>query len=211
MEINCGPVLVVDDDAGFRHLVGTLLRRAGYRTVPAADAYEALVAAREERPEVVVLDVRLPDVGGYEVCRQLRDEFGEQLPILFVSGDRTEAADRVAGLLIGGDDYLVKPFDPDELLARVRRMVTRSGALVARPETASRPTLFALTPRERQVLELLAQGLDGTAIAAELVLSPKTVSTHIQHILAKLGVHSRAQAVALAHGAGLVDGAAARV
>jgi DNA-binding NarL/FixJ family response regulator len=127
-------------------------------------------------------------------CRELRDRFGD-LPVVIVSGERTESFDRVAGLLLGAADYIVKPFDPDELVARVRRLVVRD-----RP----RPSATTLTGRERDVLRLLADGLDQRRIAAELFLSPKTVATHIQHILAKLGVHSRAQAVAVAHRDGLV-------
>lgn len=205
MDVNCGPVLVVDDDGGFRDLVRSLLGRAGYRTVEAADGHEALDAARRERPALVLLDVRLPGVGGYEVCRELRDEFGEQLPIVFISGERTDAGDRAAGLLIGGDDYVVKPFDADELIARVRRIFTRSGALAPPESDVPRSALASLTAREQQVLRFLAEGLNGTAIARELHLSPKTVGTHIQHILAKLGVHSRAQAVAFVHRTGLFD------
>jgi two-component system nitrate/nitrite response regulator NarL len=204
MESDCGPLLVADDDDDFRCLLATLLERAGYRTVQAADGYAALAVARDERPEVVLLDVRLPGLGGYEVCRRLRDEFGEQLPIVFVSGARTEAGDRAAGLLIGADDYVVKPFDPDELLARVRRLIVRAGAALPR-EVAVPAALSSLTTRERQVLRLLADGLDGSTIATELFLSPKTVATHIQRILAKLGVHSRAQAVALALRTGVAD------
>lgn len=204
MAYDCGPVLVADDNETFRQMLSSLLERAGYRTIAAADGEEALAAARLERPEVVLLDVRLPGVGGYEVCRQLRETYGEQLPIVFVSGERTDAPDRAAGLLIGGDDYLVKPFDPDELLARVRRLVVRSGAHSAQAKASSN-ALSKLTVREGQVLRLLADGLDGAAIARELFVSPKTVATHIQHILAKLGVHSRAQAVSLAHLAGFAE------
>ena len=79
---------------------------------------EALAAAVVERPAAVVLEVDLPDVDGFEVCRELRDRFGDRLPIVLVSGTRVSSHDRVAGLLIGADDYLVKPVDADELLVR---------------------------------------------------------------------------------------------
>jgi DNA-binding NarL/FixJ family response regulator len=149
-----------------------------------------------EEPALVVLDVHLPDISGYEVCRELRDMFGERLPILFLSGARTESYDRVGGLLLGADDYLVKPFAHDELLARVRRLLARS----ARDDEARQ---YDLTVREREVLEHLAAGQDQPTIAKELVISEKTIATHIQHILGKLGVHSRAEAVALAHRHGI--------
>jgi two-component system nitrate/nitrite response regulator NarL len=120
----------------------------------------------------------------------LPDSRAFALPIVFVSGTRTESGDRVAGLLVGGDDYLVKPFDPNELLARVRRLLP--------PRLAGGETTRKLTRRELDVLSLLVEGLSQSEIAEKLFISPKTVGKHIEHILAKLGVHSRAQAVALA-------------
>ena len=90
---------------------------------------EALAIAREKLPAAVVLEVVLPDMTGYDVCHRLRERFGEQLPIIFVSGTRTEPLDRVAGLLMGADDYVVKPFAREELVARVRRALKRSSSL----------------------------------------------------------------------------------
>jgi two-component system, NarL family, nitrate/nitrite response regulator NarL len=210
MALDCGPIVIVDDDDAFREFVSSLLVRTGYRTVEAANGDDVLAEVRREPPALVLLDVNLPGVSGYELCRQLRDEFGEQLPIVFVSAERTDSVDWAAGLLIGADDYIVKPFDPDEFVARVRRFLTRADALArsSRDASADRAVL-PLTPREREVLQLLAEGHDAAAIAGELYVSPKTVATHIQHILAKLGVHSRAQAVALAHRAGAYEPAKA--
>ncbi len=134
-----------------------------------------------------------------EVCRALREELGEELPIVFISGARTESYDRAVGLMVGADDYVVKPYASDELLARVRRLVRRARLSVAR--SASR-----LTPRELEVLELLAGGHSPHEISAGLFISAKTVSTHVEHIFTKLGVNTRAQAVALAYRDGLVAG-----
>ena len=103
----------------------TILTRAGYATLEAATGEAALEAAELNRPEAVVLDVQLPGISGYEVCRKL-DEHGDRPPVLFVSGARIESFDRVAGLLVGGDDYLVKPFAPDELLARLHALIRRA-------------------------------------------------------------------------------------
>jgi DNA-binding NarL/FixJ family response regulator len=206
LETDCGPLLIVDDDAAFRELVRSLLGRMGHPIVEAAGGEEALEAAFVERPSLVVLDVDLPGASGYEICRALRDVYGEDLPIVFVSGRRMEQLDLVAGLLIGADDYLVKPFPAAELLARVRRHLSRT------PRSANGGAGGArLTPREQEILDLLATGLDQRAIAERLVISPKTVATHIQRILGKLGVRSRAQAVAYAHRHGLVDAAPASV
>ena len=181
----------MDDDEKLRALLVELLARAGYRVHTAATGEAALDAARAGPPALVVLDVQLPGMSGYEVCRALRAAQGNSVRILFLSGARTEHLDRVAGLLLGGDDYLVKPFAPDELLARVH-------VLLRHAHPPSRDRLRDLTPRELQVLRLLAGGLDQKAVAARLVISPNTVATHIEHILGKLGARSRAHAVSLA-------------
>ena len=184
-------VLVVDDDEGFRASVRELLEAGGFRVLDAPDGLAALALARAERPAAVLLDVSMPELCGYEVCRALREEHGQAFPVMFVSGECTESFDRVAGLTIGADDYLTKPFEADELLARLRCLLRRYGTV----DTPVSP----LTEREQEVLALLAEGLDQAKIARRLVLSPKTVGTHIEHILAKLGAHSRAEAVALAY------------
>lgn len=204
---DCGRILIVDDDAGFRVFVAALLAEAGLtETVEATTGSEALASVREERPALVLLDVFLPDISGFQICRTLREEFGEDLPVIFVSGERVEPADRAVGLLVGADDYLVKPVDPDELLARLRRAITRSQHM---PPVATAPRALKLTAREHEVLDRLAQGQAQTEIAEALVIRPKTVASHVQRILAKRGVHSRAQAVAAAYQLGII-GAPAR-
>jgi DNA-binding response OmpR family regulator len=172
-----GPILVVDDDALFRELVTTILKRAGYRAVEAATGEEALDSAEREPPEVVVLDVHLPGVSGHEVCQKLRTG-QDGPPVLFVSGERIEAYDRVAGLLIGGDDYLVKPFAPDELLARVYALIRRAR------EAAPAP----LTSDERNLVRLLRQGLGAGEVAQRLGETPTTARDRVDELLSKLGV-----------------------
>ncbi len=198
---DCGPILIVDDDESFRAFVSRLVARAGYEPLEAGTGEDALAAARVERPALVLLDISLPDINGFEVCHQLRDEFGDELPIIFISGERIEPTDRAVGLLVGADDYVVKPFDSDELMARARRAIVRSQP--QRPD-AKIPRDLRLTGRELEVLEGLAEGLPAREIATKLVISPKTVASHVQRILAKLGVHSRAHAVALAYQSGLL-------
>ena len=195
-----GTILVVEDDDACRELIVELLGRLDCTVGEAASGQEALAAARANRPALVLLDVGIPGISGYEVCHQLRERFGHTLPVIFISGCRVETQDRIAGLLIGADDYIVKPFDGDELIARVRRLLVRNSGEghIERRRNGSAST-SSLTPREHEVLALLARGRNQMAIAAELVISPKTVATHIQRILSKLGVHSRAEAVALAH------------
>jgi len=186
-----GRVLVVDDDPAIRELIASTLAEHGFLTRRACDARETIYLMQRETADVVLLDVHLPDISGYQVCRRLRDDYGDAIGIILISGERMESMDRVAGMLLGADDYLVKPFVLDELLARVQRLARRTRPL---PRTA----VAGLTRRELEILRLLACGLDPAEIARDLVITPKTVEKHIEHILLKLGVHSRAQAVALA-------------
>jgi DNA-binding NarL/FixJ family response regulator len=185
-------VLIVEDNLEELSIEVSLLAQAGFLPVAASSGEAALALAHLEPPRVVILDVKLPGVSGYEVLRQLRTEFGDALSVLIVSGVRAEPYDRAAGLMAGADDYLVKPFAPEEFVARVRSLVRRTA-----PALDGVTTL--LTSRELEVLRLLSSGRSQRDIAEVLVLSPRTIGTHIEHILAKLGVRNRAQAVALAY------------
>ena len=186
-----GRVLVVDDDAVICELVASTLIEHGYATRRASDAREALYLVQREVPDVALIDVHLPDISGYQLCRTFRDDYGDSLGIILISGERKESMDRAAGLLLGADDYMVKPFVLDELLARVHRLARRSRPI-------ARTVVAGLTRRELEILRLLACGMDHVDIARDLVIAAKTVEKHIEHILLKLGVHSRAQAIALA-------------
>ena len=195
-------VVLVDVDDGFRTFLSAVLERAGYKTVGVTSAEEAFVEIAESRPEVVLTDVQLPGVSGYELCRQLKDEHGDRLAVVIVTGDRTEPFDRAAGILLGADDYMVKPVDAGELVARVWRLAGRSDG--PHQSQSRRPSgkLDVLSARERQVLDLLAGGSNQAEIAEALFISSKTVATHIQSVLTKLDVRSRTEAVVLALGSG---------
>jgi len=194
----CGPIAIADGDGRVRRSVSHLLEGASYATRSFADGRQVLEGARLEPPGLVILDTALPGLSAYEVCLRLREEFGQLLPIIFVSAERVEAHDRIAALELGADDVVAKPIHEGELLARVHRLLERTPTATAGKQ--------GLTPREREVLALLARGLTQRDIALELVVSPKTVGSHIQSVLGKLGVHSRTQAVALAFREGLLDG-----
>jgi DNA-binding NarL/FixJ family response regulator len=197
-------VLIVDGDERSRAQIARALERAGYATLDVESAGEAIEAARAN-VALVLLELELPDMTGYEVCRELRDEHGEGLPIFFMSGTRTEALDRVAGLLLGADDFIVKPFDRAELVARVHRFTSRREA-ARQPAQAVHDSDHAhLTDREHQILFRLAHGTAQKQIAEELSISPKTVATHIQNLFRKLDAHSRAELVARAWVLGLAE------
>jgi DNA-binding NarL/FixJ family response regulator len=153
---------------------------------------EALALARSAMPAAVILEVPLPGLSGYEVCHALKNDPGGDVPVIFLSGARTESYDRVAGLLLGADDYILKPYSAGELLARLTNLIRRS-----RSRTVG--VARRLTKRELEVLELLGDGLRHDVIARRLFISPKTVATHVEHILRKLGVRSRAEAIAVAY------------
>jgi DNA-binding NarL/FixJ family response regulator len=190
-------VLVVDDDERFGSFLSALLAGAGYRTVAAMSADEGSAAARATRIDVAIIDVVLPGRGGYSLCRELREEHDPDLPVMFVSGERADGLDRAAGIIVGGDDYLVKPVHPEELLARLRRLLDRAGTRFSAPAVD-------LSNREIEILQLIAEGCPPADVGRRLFIAPKTVSGHIQRIFVKLGVHTRAQAVAVAYEAGLV-------
>ena len=173
-------ILVVDDDAGVRQAVGRALAFEGYEVTQAGDGSEALRLITSERPDAIVLDVVMPEVGGLDVCRELRAT-GDDLPILVLTA-RHSVADRVAGLDAGADDYLVKPFALEELLARLRALLRRSeatadevltlGDLTLSPgsrlvERAGEPV--ELTRTEFNLLELLLRNA-GQVLTRELIL-----------------------------------------
>jgi two-component system, OmpR family, response regulator len=118
-------LLLVDDEENLRSMLDAALRHSGFDVVPVGTGREALDAVKAERPALIVLDVMLPDIDGFEVCRRLRTE-GDRTPVLFLTArDATE--DAVRGLTLGGDDYLVKPFSLEELVARIGSVLRRTG------------------------------------------------------------------------------------
>jgi two-component system OmpR family response regulator len=123
-------ILIVDDDLHIREVVRFALEQAGFRTVEAADGREALLRFESASPDLVVLDITMPEMDGTDVCRALRAR--SRVPIVFLSS-RDDEVDRVVGLELGGDDYVVKPFSPRELTARVRAVLRRATSPAADP------------------------------------------------------------------------------
>jgi DNA-binding response OmpR family regulator len=164
-------LLVVDDDKKIVDLVTAYLQRDGYRVLPAYDGLQALELARQKQPDLIVLDLMLPGIDGLDVCRVLRSE-GNRVPIIMLTA-KTLEEDRLAGLELGADDYVTKPFSPRELVARVRAVLRRAGEgqangppqvrcgdLVvdfARHEARVRGEAVHLTPKEFRLLEVLVR------------------------------------------------------
>jgi len=184
-------VLIVDEDESCREELARILGIHGYRVLEAETGDAALALARDRHLAAAILEIPLQGLSGYELCQQIKAENGPEVAVIFLTGARTEPYDRVAGLLLGADDYLVKPFLPGELVTRLDRFIGQRGA---RPAGGAN-----LTKREHEILELLGHGLPHAEIAGRLFISPKTVATHVEHILRKFGVRSRTQAVAVAY------------
>jgi DNA-binding NarL/FixJ family response regulator len=210
--VDCGTILIVDHDDASRLTAVQVAVRLGYEARPTPTADELLERLGSDAPTLAIVEVELDGpINGLEVMHQLHERFGANLPVILVSASRADALDRTAGLMLGADDYLAKPLHAGELLARVRRSLRRTSPAKANGnghgngDGNGHREDSNLSPREREILTLLAEGRTQGQIATELVISSKTVATHIQHILGKLGVQSRAQAVALAFRRGLVE------
>ncbi|ROP42878.1 response regulator transcription factor [Pseudokineococcus lusitanus] len=124
-------LLVVDDEPNIRELLSTSLRYAGFEVHTAPDGHEALRQAERVRPDLLVLDVMMPDLDGFAVTRRLRER-GRDTPVLFLTA-KDDLADRVQGLTVGGDDYVTKPFSLEEVVARIRAILRRTGGGAGAP------------------------------------------------------------------------------
>lgn len=222
-------ILVVDDDANIREVVCYALHKAGFATVTAADGAQALARFGAERPDLVVLDILMPELDGTEVCRRLRaDPRNAAVPIVFLSS-RDDEVDRILGLELGGDDYIAKPFSPRELVARVRARLRRPPPDAApAPLTHGRLRLDAeqykawwdereivLTLTEFGILRtLLARPgrvctrdqLMNEAYALHKIVSDRTIDSHVRRVRAKLNAVG-ADPIETVHGIGYKLGA----
>jgi DNA-binding response OmpR family regulator len=143
-----GPILIVEDDKKTASLIALYLEREGYQTIMAYDGGQALDLARQHKPMFVILDLMLPVMDGWEVCRQLRQS--SDVPILILSA-REEEVDRVSGLTLGADDYVVKPFSPRELVARVKAILRRGRLATAKDHKLLSLGDLVLDPEKRRV------------------------------------------------------------
>jgi DNA-binding response OmpR family regulator len=210
-ETSQGTVLVVDDEPTIVDVVGRYLERAGYETLEAADGPAALRVAEEGRPDLIVLDVMLPGLDGIEVMRQLHERPGKPVPVILLTA-RGEESDRLAGLRRGADDYVVKPFSPKELVARVdavMRRVSPPAEEAAAPievgplrvDPAMRTVSLegeevSLTQREFDLLAFLAAH-PGQVFSRDQLMDAvwdlpsfndtSTVTVHVRRLRAKLG------------------------
>ncbi|RWF67396.1 MAG: response regulator transcription factor [Mesorhizobium sp.] len=217
-------ILVADDDPHIREIICFALEKAGMKTAAVADGAAALQAVERRAPDLIVLDIGMPEMDGLEVCRRLRQR--SDVPVLFLSA-RDEEIDRILGLEMGGDDYVTKPFSPRELVARVNVILRRAvveedaddrqfahGKLVLVP--ASHAASFEGKPLTLTAIEFaILKGFLGrpqhvlgrdavmaNAYQSNIHVSERTVDSHIRNIRAKLAAVGCSDAIATVHGVG---------
>ena len=200
-------VLVVDDDGKIIKILKIYLQQDGYEVYTALDGDEALRLAREKHPEVIILDLLLPGIDGYEVCKTLRAE--SEVPIIMLTA-RTAEQDMIKGLDLGADDYVIKPFSPREIAARVRAVLRRMPGLGHMPEELKSGSLkinfvrhevslngkdISLTPTEFKLLGIIARSPGKVFSRAELIDQvfgydfdsfEHTIETHIRNLRRKI-------------------------
>lgn len=196
-------VLIVDDDPILQTALTRRLEAQGFEVMSATSGQEALDLLHSKPADVVVSDVMMPGMNGFEFCHHLRSSpAGEMVPFIFLSS-LGELTNRVQGHLLGADDYLVKPFSAQELIAKVKGAIARSqrlhGALERLLQQSTlQPTPLPLTPAEERVFWQVVQGFTNKQIGEHLFLSPRTVQTHLSNMLAKLNLENRSQIVRFA-------------
>lgn len=222
-------ILIVDDDPRLRELVRLALERAEYSVITAADGRLALIHAAREAPDLIILDVGMPEMDGFECCRRIRAT--SEVPILFLTA-RDDEIDRILGFEMGADDYVTKPFSPRELVARVRTILKRSGR-ASEQEWLKRgrisldlrarlcrvdKTEVALTATEIDLLSRLMAEPDRLASRAMLIaalwgarsaVSDRTLDSHLRNLRRKLAEAGCEGAIETVHGQGMRLGACA--
>ncbi len=209
-KMNDHKVLVVDDERILRMLIKRQLEFEGYQVRDAASGSEALSIIEKELPDVIVSDVMMPEMDGLEFCKCLRSSReGQLVPFIFLSS-KGDLDDRIIGLSMGADDYLIKPFEIRELVAKIESQLERSRRISTeinkikqryaanKKNSEEEPEPLPLTPAEERVFWEVAQGLTNKQISDRLFISPRTVQTHLSNILGKLALDNRSQLVRFA-------------
>jgi len=217
-------ILVADDDARIRDVLRIALGQAGFEVNEVADGKEALRAAQRTQPDLIVLDIGMPEMDGLEVCRELRKT--SQVPILFLTAQGDEI-DRVVGLEMGADDYVSKPFSPREVIARIRAILKRSGVEAEESTVLQRGVLridperhlcevgdrpVTLTSREMELVIQLMKRPNHVVARPQLVdaiygtnihVSDRTMDSHLRNVRAKFAAVGCKDAIETVHGVGV--------
>lgn len=223
-------LLLVDDEPGLREAVKDYLQESGFTVQVASNAHQGWELLQQNTPDLVISDIMMPQVDGYQFLKQMRDDPRFQtLPVVFLTA-KGMTTDRIQGYQAGVDAYLPKPFDPDELVAIVENLIARRSATTQSNESGETPDIadlanqiaqikalltqrqgivttpapikIDLTPREQSVLNLVTEGLMNKEIARRLQTSVRNVEKYVSRLFSKTGTNSRTELVrfALEHG-----------
>ncbi|MGB3789553.1 MAG: response regulator transcription factor [Phormidesmis sp.] len=197
-------ILIIDDDRTLRAALTRYLTDRGFAVHSASSGSEGFNSFSQDAPDLIVSDVVMPGMDGFHLCAKIRGtERGQLLPFIFLSA-RCELEDRIQGHSLGADDYLVKPFHPKELIAKIESQLARAGRVVSQidralQQTSPEPTVvqppLPLTPAEEKVFWEVIQGYTNKKIGDRLFISPRTVQTHLSSILSKLALENRSQLI----------------
>ena len=193
-------LMLVDDDPNLILLVKDYLEFRGYDVVTAENGREALEKLEEDLPDLIICDVMMPEMDGYTLVKHVReDPRTSWIPVLFLSA-KGQSQDRVKGLSTGADVYIVKPFEPEELVAQVESSLKQATRLISHQNNAidNGPKIKArrnvdLTPTELKVVQLVSQGLANREIADVMNVSQRTIESHVSNMLGKTGLHNRTE------------------
>ncbi|MBC7971384.1 MAG: response regulator transcription factor [Verrucomicrobia bacterium] len=193
-------LLLIDDDPNLILLVKDYLEFRGYEVVTAENGREALDVLEREIPDMIICDVMMPEMDGYSLVKHVReDPRTSWVPVLFLSA-KGQSQDRVKGLNTGADVYMVKPFEPEELVAQVESSLKQAARIADRPGKGhdSGPKIqvpfdVELTPTELRVVQFVARGMANREIADELNVSQRTIESHVSNMLGKTGLHNRTE------------------
>jgi DNA-binding NarL/FixJ family response regulator len=193
-------LLLIDDDPNLILLVKDYLEFRGYEVVTAENGREALEVLEQDIPDMIICDVMMPEMDGYALVEHVRqDPRTNWIPVLFLSA-KGQSQDRVRGLSTGADVYMVKPFEPEELVAQVESSLKQATRLIhhsnATADAAPRiqvPFDVELTPTELKVVQFVARGMANREIAEQMNVSQRTIESHVSNMLGKTGLHNRTE------------------
>lgn len=193
-------LLLIDDDPNLILLVKDYLEFRGYEVITAENGREALEVLSEDIPDMIICDIMMPEMDGYALVERVRqDPRTSWIPVLFLSA-KGQSQDRVKGLSTGADVYMVKPFEPEELVAQVEsslkqaaRLIHHSGGTTDAGPKIQVPFDVELTPTELKVVQFVARGMANRQIAEQMGVSQRTIESHVSNMLGKTGLHNRTE------------------
>ena len=193
-------LLLIDDDPNLILLVKDYLEFRGYEVITAENGREALEVLDQDVPDLIICDVMMPEMDGYALVEHVReDPRTNWIPVLFLSA-KGQSQDKVKGLNKGADVYMVKPFEPEELVAQVEsslkqanRLIHHSGTGAEAGSTIQVPFDVELTPTELKVVQFVARGMANREIAEQMNVSQRTIESHVSNMLGKTGLHNRTE------------------